>query len=393
MIFCTNSSDYKESYKAGGEIDMNKKKMWIAGIVVGVFVVGSVIFGVNHARKQGDIEQPEDKGVFATLNFEYGENLEGRDEWEVEVDGETVRVKVENIDTKKVGNVEYPAETDKGEKTVAVNVTDTQKPTIEAEDKYEAEYKEDFDVEAFLKDKVKASDPVDGDLEYKLSDVEIDGPGEYKVKVTAKDANENTTIKEIVIVLNEKKEENPADKPTANNPGNSGNSGSSGNSGNSGNSSKPGNSGNSNKPSKPAEKPKEPNKPAEKPSGGNSSGPSAGWTTPTHTPPAGLPSGSTAIGETVGEGKDNYATKYSYSKSLPSGAKIVSYSYHVGKKRIIMGLEKPGTTGNSYTLLANEPYSFSSYATFDQIATQDDLYALADLAQEIWAAYGASHDW
>mgnify|MGYP001046199927 CR=1 FL=1 len=194
-----------------------KQGIIIASVITGLIVL---ITGFVLITNFGNInnDKVDEKKAFGTLNFEYGAEVK-ENKFTINKDGKETTVEFkEEIDTMKLGKVEHKVNTRDGAKTVIVNITDTVKPIIEGDDEFEVKFIKDFDVEEFLNKVIKASDPVDGELELTYKNEKINKEGVYKVQASAKDANGNISVKEITLTMVAELTDKTPDKNTDKTP-------------------------------------------------------------------------------------------------------------------------------------------------------------------------------
>lgn len=153
--------------------------------------------------------------------FEYGEKLKDNNVFTISEGDIKMIITINDLNTMKIGETEYIAIDDKNvNHKIMVSVKDTQFPVIKGKDNFEIKLGDIIDINKEL----KANDPVDGELDLIFDLPKLDEAKEYKVKVLAKDANDNETIKNITIkvkdspvVDNKLESENETSKPVADN--------------------------------------------------------------------------------------------------------------------------------------------------------------------------------
>lgn len=177
---------------------INKKIIVIVTVLL-IAVIGAVLV-LSNKQPQANLERTEAE-KYETLIIEYGEKVKS-DIFTVITDKKKVKVRIVDLDTKKLGESEYPALTDSGKEVkITVNVKDTQFPIIKGKDKFTINLGEQVD----LSKELEASDPVDGKLSLTYDLPNLDKAQQYKVLVLATDINNNQSFKNIIIeVLNNK---------------------------------------------------------------------------------------------------------------------------------------------------------------------------------------------
>lgn len=331
------------------------------------------------------VETPETKEIDITV--EYGS--EGKTAVEAKLAELNYKeFEVPEIATSEVKVSEYTVMADNTEILVKVSVADTQFPVITSEDSFEFTVKED--IKTILSEKITAADPVDGELEVSIETPEAFEVGEYDVKVSAVDKNENKTEKTVKVVVKESEvavvdpkepvKEEPTPAPTNPTP----------------------------QPSKPtpAPAPKPTPAPTPKPTPapsvpGNDSPPvdpapaptPAPQPTPTPTPepkpepaptvkpPAGMPAGAVLVKS------DSAGHIYKFSKTLSDGGKINELTIDLANKTVIMR----GVDSDGLLLSARVKYNARNsitYTTRMPKITEDAEYEILDLADVVLSAYG-----
>lgn len=197
---------------------MTQKQKITAAVAVtlGVLIVITAVVLITKKPKINN--EPSETTVFVDPKFgslptlEYGDDISSRI-FQIDIDGEKIVISadklVPEIDTMKVGKTDHVLKLENDEEVkISVEVKDTQYPEIIGEDSYEYEvpasvdyYDEDIGLEGFLRDKMKAKDPIDGELELAFEIPEIFGPEDYDVLVSAEDVNGNKTTKVVVVTL------------------------------------------------------------------------------------------------------------------------------------------------------------------------------------------------
>lgn len=197
---------------------MTQKQKITAAVAVtlGVLIVITAVVLITKKPKINN--EPSKTTVFVDPKFgslptlEYGDDISLRI-FQIDIDGEKIVISadklVPEIDTMKVGKTDHVLKLENDEEVkISVEVKDTQYPEIIGEDSYEYEvpasvdyYDEDIGLEDFLRDNMKAKDPIDGELELAFEIPEIFGPEDYDVLVSAEDVNGNKTTKVVLVTL------------------------------------------------------------------------------------------------------------------------------------------------------------------------------------------------
>ena len=140
-------------------------------------------------------------------NYKFMQVGENKIKTTVKSKDESKKVLIINTDNTSIKNffqnfkITYEPKEYSCSKVNTYNVVDTQKPTIDGVSDKEIYVGTDID----LKQGIKATDPVDGDLEINIDGaVDKNKAGEYKIKVSAKDKNNNETTKEFKVTVKEK---------------------------------------------------------------------------------------------------------------------------------------------------------------------------------------------
>lgn len=361
-----------------------------AAVITLLLVVPNI--GKNDAPELPPVETPVETPVEAPETKEIDITVEYGSEGKAAVEAKLAELnykefEVPEIATSEVKVSEYTVMADNTEILVKVSVADTQFPVITSEDSFEFTVKED--IKTILSEKITAADPVDGELEVSIETPEAFEVGEYDVKVSAVDKNENKTEKTVKVVVKEsevavvdpeepvKEEPTPAPKPTP-----------------------------TPQPSKPtptptpAPKPTPAPTPAPKPTPapsvpGNDSPPVAPAPEPTPAPqptpepkpaptvkpPAGMPAGAVLLMS------DAEAHSYTFSRTLSDGGKINNLTINLANKTVIMR----GVDSDGLLLSARVKSSLRdtlTYTTREPKVTLDAEYELVDLAIEVMTAYG-----
>lgn len=198
--------------------NMTQKQKITAAVAVtlGVLIVITAVVLITKKPKINN--EPSETVVFVDPKFgslpvlEYGDDISSRI-FQIDIDGEKIVISadklVPEIDTMNVGKTVHVLKLENDEEVkISVEVKDTQYPEIIGEDSYEYEipasvdyYDEDIGLEDFLRDNMKAKDPIDGELELAFEVPEIFGPEDYDVLVSAEDVNGNKTTKVVLVTL------------------------------------------------------------------------------------------------------------------------------------------------------------------------------------------------
>ena len=214
--------------------NMTQKQKITAAVAVtlGVLIVITAVVLITKKPKINN--EPSETVVFVDPKFgslpvlEYGDDISSRI-FQIDIDGEKIVISadklVPEIDTMNVGKTDHILKLENDEEVkISVEVKDTQYPEIIGEDSYEYEipasvdyYDEDIGLEDFLRDNMKAKDPIDGELELAFEVPEIFGPEDYDVLVSAEDVNGNKTTKVVLVTLTlgEEKETEPTEPEEA----------------------------------------------------------------------------------------------------------------------------------------------------------------------------------
>lgn len=194
--------------------NMDKKTKIIVGTVITAVVLSLVlIFALKKPNYQATTK-PE-KTLTSTLIIwflEYGEDLAAK--YEIMVNGEKVEIDApEDIKTNIVGTSEYEIEVDGKKVLLKVVIEDTESPVIEGKDSIEVkEGTEEKELEEKLNEMLSAYDPVDGEvsIEYTFDKLDLENHGTYEIVAVAKDVNGNRTSKAISVEV--VKDDNEVDK-------------------------------------------------------------------------------------------------------------------------------------------------------------------------------------
>lgn len=188
--------------------NMDKKTKIIVGTVITAVVLSLVlIFALKMSKPNYQAT------VYSFLMpLEYGEDLAAK--YEIMVNGEKVEIDApEDIKTNIVGTSEYEIEVDGKKVLLKVVIEDTENPVIEGEDSIKVkEGTEEKELEEKLNEMLSAYDPVDGEvsIEYTFDKLDLENHGTYEIVAVAKDVNGNRTSKAISVEV--VKDENEVDK-------------------------------------------------------------------------------------------------------------------------------------------------------------------------------------
>ena len=362
------------------EPNINTKKllMIIVGIVVLIVAVAVGIFmSQSKAEKSNeDIDIKEPTKIAIDQILEYGEDIVEKT-FTIHMEDETKEANFADlnpeVDTMKVGKTEHELELDGDKFEVTIIVEDTQNPVIKGVKETIELEGEKVDVEKELAKMITAEDPVDGELEVTfIIEKKEDKENEYNVTAEATDNNENKTTEkfEVIVKIEEKKEEakksNEDSKSTASNSNNK--------SINSNSSSSSTSKSETKAPSKPKQ---------EKPNKSGESTPDSSNVGPTINGPKGsLPSGSSLTK------KENSSHTYAYRKNLPGGGSIseVIVSVESGENTVyIRGVD---TNGNEFTGVYSPAKLDIVYLYSLPATTSDGFTTISDVGAEFAVAYG-----
>ena len=198
--------------------NMTQKQKITAAVAVTLGVLIVITAVVLITKKPIINNEPSETVVLVNPKFgslpvlEYGDDISSRI-FQIDINGEKIVISadklVPEIDTMNVGKTDHILKLENDEEVkISVEVKDTQYPEIIGEDSYEYEipasvdyYDEDIGLEDFLRDNMKAKDPIDGELELAFEVPEIFGPEDYDVLVSAEDVNGNKTTKVVLVTL------------------------------------------------------------------------------------------------------------------------------------------------------------------------------------------------
>lgn len=141
------------------------------------------------------IDVPE---KYQSMEVEYGSKASLEDNYFIYASGQ-LEFEIPEIDTKKMGETDYTVKRSDGDVTVKVTVKDTKAPEFQGDDKFTIMEGAKFDI----KSRVKAVDPVDGEVEVKFDKTDFSKPGEYTVNASAEDVNGNKSTKKITVIVKE----------------------------------------------------------------------------------------------------------------------------------------------------------------------------------------------
>lgn len=182
--------------------NMDKKTKIIVGTVITAVVLSLVlIFALKMSKPNYQATTKPEKTLTSTLTLEYGEDLAAK--YEIMVNGEKVEIDApEDIKTNIVGTSEYEIEVDGKKVLLKVVIEDTESPVIEGKDSIEVkEGTEEKELEEKLNEMLSAYDPVDGEvsIEYTFDKLDLENHGTYEIVAVAKDVNGNRTSKAISV--------------------------------------------------------------------------------------------------------------------------------------------------------------------------------------------------
>jgi hypothetical protein len=193
--------------------NMDKKTKIIVGTVITAVVLSLVlIFALKMSKPKYQVTTKPEKTLTSTLTLEYGEDLAAK--YEIMINGEKVEIDApKDIKTNIVGTSEYEIEVDGKKVLLKVVIEDTESPVIEGKDSIEVkEGTEEKKLEEKLNEMLSAYDPVDGEvsIEYTFDKLDLENHGTYEIVAVAKDVNGNRTSKAISVEV--VKDENEVDK-------------------------------------------------------------------------------------------------------------------------------------------------------------------------------------
>lgn len=193
--------------------NMDKKTKIIVGTVITAVVLSLVlIFALKMSKPNYQATTKPEKALTSTLTLEYGEDLAAK--YEIMINGEKVEIDApKDIKTNIVGTSEYEIEVDGKKVLLKVVIEDTENPVIEGEDSIKVkEGTEEKELEEKLNEMLSAYDPVDGEvsIEYTFDKLDLENHGTYEIVAVAKDVNGNRTSKAISVEV--VKDENEVDK-------------------------------------------------------------------------------------------------------------------------------------------------------------------------------------
>jgi len=193
--------------------NMDKKTKIIVGTVITAVVLSLVlIFALKMSKPNYQATTKPEKTLTSTLTLEYGEDLAAK--YEIMVNGEKVEIDApKDIKTNIVGTSEYEIEVDGKKVLLKVVIEDTESPVIEGKDSIEVkEGTEEKELEEKLNEMLSAYDPVDGEvsIEYTFDKLDLENHGTYEIVAVAKDVNGNRTSKAISVEV--VKDDNEVDK-------------------------------------------------------------------------------------------------------------------------------------------------------------------------------------
>lgn len=193
--------------------NMDKKTKIIVGTVITAVVLSLIlIFALKMSKPNYRATTKPEKALTSTLTLEYGEDLAAK--YEIMINGEKVEIDApEDIKTNIVGTSEYEIEVDGKKVLLKVVIEDTESPVIEGKDSIEVkEGTEEKELEEKLNEMLSAYDPVDGEvsIEYTFDKLDLENHGTYEIVAVAKDVNGNRTSKAISVEV--VKDDNEVDK-------------------------------------------------------------------------------------------------------------------------------------------------------------------------------------
>ncbi len=193
--------------------NMDKKTKIIVGTVITAVVLSLVlIFALKMSKPNYRATTKPEKALTSTLTLEYGEDLAAK--YEIMINGEKVEIDApKDIKTNIVGTSEYEIEVDGKKVLLKVVIEDTENPVIEGEDSIKVkEGTEEKELEEKLNEMLSAYDPVDGEvsIEYTFDKLDLENHGTYEIVAVAKDVNGNRTSKAISVEV--VKDDNEVDK-------------------------------------------------------------------------------------------------------------------------------------------------------------------------------------
>lgn len=182
--------------------NMDKKTKIIVGTVITAVVLSLVlIFALKMSKPNYQATTKPEKTLTSTLTLEYGEDLAAK--YEIMINGEKVEIDApKDIKTNIVGTSEYEIEVDGKKVLLKVVIEDTENPVIEGEDSIKVkEGTEEKELEEKLNEMLSAYDPVDGEvsIEYTFDKLDLENHGTYEIVAVAKDVNGNRTSKAISV--------------------------------------------------------------------------------------------------------------------------------------------------------------------------------------------------
>ena len=201
---------------------MKKRNIWIICIIIVTIillglVIGFLILNYKDKQKESQIkEELEKKFILNNETVEYGTEINFSNEKDIK---SIIYFNDEAIDTYKfneIGEVKFtevnyeyyntflnkPKKVEAKKEFIYI-VEDTNKPIIEGIEDKHITVGDDID----LKEGITAKDAVDGNLEILVDgEVDINTAGEYTVKISAKDKNNNITEAEYKVIVDKKEE-------------------------------------------------------------------------------------------------------------------------------------------------------------------------------------------
>lgn len=174
--------------------NMSKKQKVIAGLLLGATLVTIVFAGISTMKPKYDNENElTAQEKLPELVLEYGDEI--KDEYLIMKNGKEFTIELpEEVDTMIVGESEYEIELDGEMVDVKIKVEDTQHPLVTGESEFEVEVGIELEeLEEVINEGVSAEDPVDGELDLSINykEINLEKIGEYTIFINAKDKNGN----------------------------------------------------------------------------------------------------------------------------------------------------------------------------------------------------------
>ena len=318
--------------------NMDKKTKIIVGTVITAVVLSLVlIFALKMSKPNYQATTKPEKALTSTLTLEYGEDLAAK--YEIMINGEKVEIDApKDIKTNIVGTSEYEIEVDGKKVLLKVVIEDTESPVIEGKDSIEVkEGTEEKELEEKLNEMLSAYDPVDGEvsIEYTFDKLDLENHGTYEIVAVAKDVNGNRTSKAISVEVvkddnevDKKDEEEDADKDVSEADKNDNSTGTS---------PEPTQEPTPEPTKKPTPKPtqKPSPEPTKKPTPEPTVKPTPQPENPNFKVPSNPPSGATLFNEWHNPHSDMIEHAYKYSKNLSDGGLIEKVYVTYGRYPIL----------------------------------------------------------